>query len=203
RYALANMLPSARPVALGHGVELLALDRGEFFAHVVMHVSKHHRFEGELRSLLDVALLLRAEHDLDWSALAEQWRARGIYDWIVLTAALARILLHAPVPAALLAPVSDEALALASEQLWIVEKGSVPPRLAQLASGTTFTPVHTGVADHRVPVPGVRARVARGFELLRRVAKSGARGGFSPRVFSREVELFRNRERLYAVIEKK
>jgi hypothetical protein len=75
-----------------------------------------------------------------------------------------------------------------------------------MAAGAEFSPVHTGVPGHHAPVPsgvaGARARVARGFELLRRVARSGARGGFSPKIFSREVELFRKRERLFAMVEK-
>jgi hypothetical protein len=207
REALAAMLPTARRVAVGHGLELRTLDRGEFFAHVVLHVSKHHRFEGELRSLLDVALLLHAERDLDWSALGAAWERRGILEWIVLTVALAHLLLDAPVPAALAAhPASEEALALAAEQLWIVEKGTVPPRLTFVAAGTEFSPVHAGVPAHHAPVPagmaGARARVARGLELLRRVTTSGVRGGLAPRVFSREVELFRRRERLFAMVEK-
>ncbi|HYC89054.1 MAG TPA: nucleotidyltransferase family protein [Thermoanaerobaculia bacterium] len=207
RDALANMLPSSRRVAIGHGLELRTLDRGELFAHVVLHVSKHHRFEGELRSLLDVALLLHAERDLDWSVLAAAWERRGILEWMVLTVSLAHLLLDAPVPAALAAhAASEEALALAAEQLWIVEKGTVPPRLTFIATGTELSPVHAGVPAHHAPVPpgiaGARARVARGLELLRRVATSGARGGLSRRVFSREVELFRRRERLFAMMEK-
>jgi len=207
REALAAMLPSSRRVPLGHGLEMPTLGRGEFFAHVVMHVSKHNRFEGELRSLLDVALLLHAERELDWSALADAWERRGILEWIVLTASLAHLLLGAPVPPPLAArAVSDEALAIAAEQLWIVEKNVVPPRITHVVAGAELTPVHAAVPAHHAPVPkgmaGVQARVARGIELVSHVLKAGARGGFRPRVLSREVELFRKRERLVAVVEK-
>ncbi|HEX7832594.1 MAG TPA: nucleotidyltransferase family protein, partial [Thermoanaerobaculia bacterium] len=43
RRALESMWPSARRVG-----NMMTLERGEFFTHVVAHVSKHHRFEGEL-----------------------------------------------------------------------------------------------------------------------------------------------------------
>jgi hypothetical protein len=207
REALARVLPSSRRVALGHGLELPALARDEFFAHVVMHLSKHHRFEGELRSLLDVALLLRADADLDWAALVRVWEERGILEWTVLTVSLAALLLGAPVPPPLAAHrASQEAIELAAEQLWIVEKGSVPPRITQIVAGAGFTPVHAGVPSHHAPVPagiaGAHARAARGLELMRRVFRSGARGGLRPGNVSSEVELFRKRERLFAMLER-
>jgi hypothetical protein len=207
RNALARVLPTSRRLALGYGLTLGTLGQEEFFAHVVTHVSKHHRFERELRSLLDVALLLHAGKDMDWKALARTWEERGILKWIALTVSLAALLLDAPVPPAIAShSVSDEALALAAEQLWIADKGIVPPRITQLVAGTAYTPVHGNVPGHQAPLPGglagTRARVMRGLDLMRRLLTSATHGGLHPRTVAREAELFRKRERLYEVVEK-
>lgn len=202
-HALDAMWPSARRVSVGHGLELMTLDRGAFFAHVVLHVSKHHRFEGELRSLLDVALLLREEvNALDWRALLADWERRGLAEWIVLTVALAHILLNAPVPDALAdRKASDEALRLAAEQLWIVDKTPVHQRIAHTFAGHRPAPVHAHVASTRVPTPNLRARATRGITQARRVFQDLRRGTLRPRVIASEVELFRKRERLFALVE--
>ena len=201
RAALAAMWPAARRVDVGHGLQLPTLERGEFFAHVVTHVSKHHRFEGELRSLLDVALLLRHE-ELDWDALLAEWDRRGIAEWIVLTATLAHILLDAPLPQALAnrqAPA--EALSIAAEQLWIPAKSTVPPRVTFTIGGGAPKPMHTHVPGTTVPMPGgaqgTRMRFARGLERLRRALSATMR----PRAVASEVEMHRKRERLYAIVE--
>ena len=207
RNALAAMLPSARMVDVGHGLMLPALERGEFFAHVVAHVSKHHRFEGELRSLLDVALLLRAEeHALDWSALDAEWTRRGLTDWFVLTVALANILLDAPIPSIYRDRTpSTEALAIAAEQLWIVEKSRVPTSITYSVARRAPTPVHAQVAAETVPVPGgmrgARARAERQFERARSVLSAIRRGAMRPSVIASDVDLFLKRERLFALVE--
>jgi len=207
RSALAAMLPTVRRVPVGHGLMLPALERGEFFAHVVAHVSKHHRFEGELRSLLDVALLLRADAEtLDWTALDREWQQRGIADWIALTVWLAHLLLRSPLPVLYRdRPPSNEALSIAAEQLWIVHKNRLPPRVMYSVAGRFPTPVHAQVPKGKASVPtglrGVSARAARQWQRARRVLSAFRRGTMRPSVVSADVDLFLKRERLFALIE--
>jgi hypothetical protein len=207
RAALAAVLPSARRVPVGHGLELPAPERGEFFAHVVAHVSKHHRFEGELRSLLDVALLLKADVDaFDWEALDAEWQRRGISEWIALTVTLAHRLLGSPLPEIYRARmISAEALAIAAEQLWVVERNRLPPRVMYAAAGQFPTPVHAQVPRSKAAVPsglrGIGARAARQWQRMRRVWTAFRRGTMRPSVVAADVDLFLKRERLFALIE--
>lgn len=209
RAALAAMLPTARRVSVGHGLMLPTLERGEFFAHVVAHVSKHHRFESELRSLLDVALLLHAEAaTLDWEGLDREWQRRGIAEWIALTVTLAHLLLRAPMPALYRdRQLSDEALSIAAEQLWIVQKNRLPPRVMYSVAGRFPTPVHAHVPKSNAPVPsglrGVSARAARQWQRARRVLSAFRRGTMRPSVVATDVDLFLKRERLFALIEER
>lgn len=203
RAALAAMWPHARRVDVGHGVTLPALERGEFFAHVAVHVSKHHRFEGELRSLLDVALLLRAE-ELEWEALFAEWERRGIAEWIVLAGTLAHVLLDAPLPRAFAGRrAPDSALAIAAELLWIHDKTAVPQSLTFALSGNAPAPVHDHVAGRTLTMPrgvrGISARVARQVDRLQRVLGAAVR----PRAILSAVALHRKRERLFGIVEKR
>lgn len=193
----------ARRVLIGHGVELPSLDRAEFFAHVVMHVSRHHRFEGELRSLLDVALFLQSkEASLDWPPLDEEWRRRGISPWIVLTITLSHILLGSPIPDVYedRAP-SPEALAIAAEQLWITDEHFVPARITQKLAGREPAPIYDGTPQ-TVPVPkGLRFRMAREWKRVRRAIRAVRTGGLRPRNVAKSVDLYLKRERLFALLE--
>jgi Uncharacterised nucleotidyltransferase len=207
RDAYAAIAPHARNVDLGHGVVLQALDREEFFAHVVLHVSKHHRFEDELRSLLDVALLMHADADrLDWIALDREWQQRGIADWIALTVTLAHILLDSPLPPVYRdRPPSDEVLTLAAEQLWAA-KNRVPTRITYTIAGTP-SPIHATVPGETVPTPrgveGLRARADREWQRVRRLASAIRKGTIQPGIVAADVELHRRRERMFKLVEKK
>lgn len=209
RAALAAMLPAARRASVGHGLLLPTLERDEFFAHVVTHLSKHHRFEGELRSLLDVALLLHAEAGtLDWETLDGEWQRRGIAEWIALTVTLAHLLLRSPMPALYRdRPLSDEALSIAAEQLWIVQKNRLPPRVMYSVAGRFPTPVHAHVPKSNTPMPsglrGLTARAARQWQRARRVFSAVRRGTMRPSVVATDVDLFLKRERLFALIEER
>jgi hypothetical protein len=206
RDAYAAMAPRARDVDLGHGIVLRALDREELFAHVVLHVSKHHRFEDELRSVLDVALLMHAESNaLDWVALDRQWQQRGIADWIALTVTLAHILLDSPLPAIYRErPPSDEVLTLAAEQLWAA-KNRVPSRVTYTLAGAHPSPIHATVPGETVPTPpgieGLRARADREWQRVRRLASAIRRGTLQPGIVAADVELHRRRERMFALVE--
>lgn len=198
---------AARMVELGHGLRVPALAPGEFFAHVVTHVSRHHRFEGELRSLLDVALLLHSTHaELDWASLKAEWTRRRIVPWIELTLSLAHILLGAPLPKAFAgAAPSPEALRLAAEQLWVDKDKRVSGKIAQLFTRSTPAPVHTHAAGATVPMPagraGLRLRARRRWQMVRRNVSQMLDGTLRPRTVAREVALFRNRERLFTLLE--
>ena len=200
---LARAWAGARRVPAGHGLELPTLDRAEFFAHVVMHVSRHHRFEGELRSLLDVALFLQSkEAALDWRALDEEWSRRGISPWIVLTITLAHILLGSPIPDVYEdRRPSREALAIAAEQLWVTDEHFVPARITQALARRPAAPIYHGTAQ-AVPVPkGLRFRVGREWKRVRRAIRAVRTGGLRPRNVARSVDLYLKRERLFALLE--
>jgi hypothetical protein len=204
RAALEAVIARARQVDVGHGLSLPALDRGEFFAHVAIHVSKHHRFEGELRSLLDVALLLRHDGDLEWSTLLAEWDRRGIAEWIALTVTLAHVLLDAPLPPAIAERrVADDALRIAAELLWIEAKTDVPQRVTFALAGHDTATMHEGVGRHTVRMPrGIRsipARAARQLDRLQRVVAAVAR----PRKVAAAVDLHRKREQLFGIVEKR
>jgi putative nucleotidyltransferase-like protein len=204
RRALEVMWPLARRVPIGPNMEAMTLERGEFFTHVVAHVSKHHRFEGELRSLLDVALLLR--EPLPFAELWPVWESRGLSAWISLTVTLAHHLLYAPLPEVIANhPPSDEALALAAEQLWIVEKTPVAPRITHALSRTKYTDVHTTIPTTAAPTPiglrGLRANLARETHQLRRAMTALREAALRPRRVATEIELHRKRERLFAIVE--
>jgi hypothetical protein len=207
RDAYKAMAPRARQVDLGHGVALRTLDREELFAHVVLHVSKHHRFEDELRSLLDVALLLHADAGaLDWIALDREWQQRGIAEWIALTVTLAHILLDSPLPPVYRdRPPSDEVLALAAEQLWAA-KYRVPARITYTIAGAP-SPIHATVPGETVPTPrgveGLRARADREWQRVRRLATAIRKGTIQPGIVAADVELHRRRERMFKLVEKK
>ncbi|HYC62033.1 MAG TPA: nucleotidyltransferase family protein [Thermoanaerobaculia bacterium] len=197
---------TARVVELGHGLRVPALAPAEFFAHVVTHVSRHHRFEGELRSLLDVALLLRSKADLDWASLKEEWTRRRIVMWVELTLSLANILLGAPLPKAFSdAAPPPEALMLAAEQLWVDKDKRVSGKITQLFTGSAAAPVHAHAAGAMVPMPsgraGMRLRARRQWQMVRRNFSQLLDGTLRPRTVARDVTLFRNRERLFTLLE--
>ena len=198
---------TARVVDLGHGLRAPALGRAEFFAHVVTHVSRYHRFEGELRSLLDVALLLRSgETDLDWASLKAEWTRRRIAVWIELTISLANILLGAPLPKEFSdAAPAPEALILAAEQLWVDKDKRVSGKITQLFTRSVAAPVHAHAGGTTVPMPsgraGMQLRARRKWEMVRRNFSQLLDGTLRPRTVARDVTLFRNRERLFSLLE--
>jgi len=197
---------TARVVDVGHGLRVPTLGRPEFFAHVVTHVSRHHRFEGELRSLLDVALLLRsAETDLDWTSLKSEWTRRRIAVWIELTLSLANILLGAPLPKEFAgATPAPEALILAAEQLWVDKDRRVSGKITQLFTRSVPAPVHAAPGE-TVPMPsgraGMQLRAMRQWQMVRRNFSQLLDGTLRPRTVARDVTLFRNRERLFTLLE--
>lgn len=198
--------PEARMVDVGHGLRVPTLAPPEFFAHVVTHVSRHHRFEGELRSLLDVALLLRSDMNLDWTSLKAEWTRRRIVMWVELTLSLANILLGAPLPKefAEAAPV-PEALMLAAEQLWVDKDKRVSGKITQLFTRSMPAPVHAHAAGATVPMPsgraGMQLRARRQWQMVRRNFSQLLDGTLRPRTVARDVTLFRNRERLFTLLE--
>jgi hypothetical protein len=207
--AVDASLSTARLADLGHGLRIQTLGRPEFFAHVVTHVSRHHRFEGELRSLLDVALLLRSgETDLAWAPLKAEWTRRRIAVWIELTLSLANILLGAPLPKEFsdTAP-APEALILAAEQLWVDKDKRISGRITRLLAGSGPAAVHPHApAGATVPMPpglaGLQLRARRKWQMIRRNFSDLRNGTLRPGNVARHVALFQNRERLFTLLEK-
>jgi hypothetical protein len=206
-HAVEKMWSTARVVDLGHGLGVHALERIEFFAHVVTHVSRHHRFEGELRSLLDVVLLLRSnESDFDWSAAKAEWTQRGIDAWIQLTLSLANVMLGSRIPEAFAEGAPDsEALALAAEQLWADKEKKISEKITYLLAGFEPSPVHSSVKGKPVPIPtglaGMRFRAVRQWQRVHRIFTTLRDGRLRPRNITENVHLFRNRQRLFTLVE--
>jgi hypothetical protein len=204
--ALGAVWSDRRLVNLGNGFAVPALGRGEFFAHVVTHVSRHHRFEGELRSLLDVALLLRStETDFDWEALTIEWQRRRIDGWIALTLSLANILLGTPMPRTFAdAKPAPEALMLAAEQLW-ANKGQDVAGITSLVTGAQPAQTHPHARALPVEIPpglaGVRLRASRQWQRALRLFSAFKDGRLRPQKLAANVDLFRKRERLFTILE--
>jgi hypothetical protein len=206
--ALESIWSTARTANLGLELPVPTLGRGEFLAHVIMHVSRHHRFEGELRSLLDVALLMRSTEteSLNWEVLATEWERRGIAGWIGLTLSLANVLLGSVIPEALRRfSAQPEALTLAAEQLWIQKETRVSGRVTSLFTSEQITPVHAHEAPVLVPVPtgipGAWLRARRPLQSIRNVIASFRSGALRPGNIVESVAMRRKRERLYAIVE--
>jgi hypothetical protein len=129
---------------LGPDLDARVLGPADTLLHLSMHLSSYHGFEHGLRDLLDVTLLVE-RHAFDWTALAADWARQGTAGWMRLTLVLARDLLGAPVPDALVAALprpdaTDAALALALERLWSAPLDQVPPALV--------TVLDSGGAEH-------------------------------------------------------
>jgi hypothetical protein len=206
--AVERAFAGARRIEVARGLSVATLERGEFFAHVVLHVSRHHLFQNQLRSLLDVALLLRAEAAvLDWETLLQQWTKRGIADWIALTLHLAHHLLGAPLPAVFAdRPPTDEALSIAAEQLWADPDDHPPIRVTVALAGFKPSPFHEHLAPHAVHFSRwARARSAlqRIWKRLARVAASVARGTMRRRNVAESVDLYFKREKLFTMMERR
>jgi hypothetical protein len=201
RNALAVTEPGARRVEVGPGLVVPALSAAEHFTQVAVHMSKKPRFRGELRSLLDVALLLRRE-PLDWDALLAEWDARAIASWILLAVTLAHELFDAPLaPELARRRPADEPLALAAQQLWLPLKPNVPLRLVFAMTGRTPVPIHAQALQTQAETPRgllrARAHADRAFDRVRRLFSALAR----PRDLVSELRCHRRGERLYALLE--
>ncbi len=102
-------------------------------------------------------------------------------------------------------PPSAEALSIAAEQLWILERDRLPMRVVYALAGRSLTPVHALVPAERAAVPpglhGIRARTARYRDRAGRVWQAIRRGHLRPSVVTADAELFLKRERLFAIVE--
>jgi hypothetical protein len=206
---LAEAWSSARLVDLGNSLSVSTLGAEEFFAHVAAHVSRHHRFEEELRSMLDVALLLRAEtSSFDWPRLLKHWEGRKIRGWIELTVWLSHLLLRSPLPEAFKERVpGEEPLRLAAEQLWAVKRSRLPASWLFLLAGTGRAPVHAAAHASWKPLieargfSGLRSRGKKLAQRAGRFVRGVTQGSLRPRNVSAEVKLLRGREKLFELVE--
>jgi hypothetical protein len=187
------------------GINVQTLGVTDFFSAVAAHLSKHHRFEGMLRALLDVALLLQTGVDaIDWTLARAQWERSRTTRWISLTVSLAHRLLGAPLPPRFEVE-EGELLTIAAAQLWQTSSERIPPRVLLTLAGMSASPIHAGVPNARSPMTrGLRRVGVRAAKLggsVRRVAAAFRNGAFRLPNVKNSVRLFRERERLVALIE--
>jgi hypothetical protein len=192
------------------GLSVMTLAPTDFFTSVVMHLSKHHRFEGMLRSLVDVTLLMRLHAgDFDWPALREEWTTLGIIRWMSLTMTLAEALLDAPLP-----PVFREdaeglrdMLPMAAAQLWATNLDRVAPRFLYALAGRQPSIAHPHAHRTRAPLPaglaGVRARAAWLRVRLDKFIAAVRMGALRPGRVAESLRQFRQREELAALLSDK
>jgi hypothetical protein len=199
--AIRSVWSRARRVEIG-GQLVPAPGAGDFFAQVVMHCALHHRFENSLRSVLDVALLLKhCAHEVDWPQMREEWKRSHILQWISLTVHLCHQLFGAPLPPGFEEDdVPEEALRIAAAQIWTTNAQRVPPRILYTMAGELPASGHPHVAGSTVPRPGgVTGAAARAYRVwlrLRRGTAAIANGALDPRNVKEALRLFRERERL-------
>lgn len=203
--ALREVWSRTRQVAIGD-LEVTTLAPDDFFEQVVLHLSKHHRFEESLRGLLDVALLLKAQPEIDWAARRERWRRDDVERWIDLTVALAHEMLDAPLPPGFV--MTDDirdAMPLAEAQLWADARERVPPRILFAIARQQPSPVYghlTETEGQRASgVAAVTATVERAWIRLLRTFSALRRGALKPARISAAVDRFRQRERLVELME--
>jgi hypothetical protein len=101
----------------------------------------------------------------DWPALAARWRREGCFTWCYLTLSLAKELLAAPVPAALLdvvaPPAEFEELRVLARAQVLDSASTLPPTLATLVTTATATGrsrwlIHRLTAWYWQGPPGIR-----------------------------------------------
>jgi len=192
-----------RDVQLLGDLSVSTLAPEDFFADVVLHTSKHHRFESLLRGVLDVALLMRANLEtFDWPALRDEWKRMAVDRWMCLTMVLAHDLLGAPLPAALDGARADveEALPLAASQLWWKFSDRFPTKIVFALEGHMPARVHHDLDFVRVPYPrgfaGIVVRARRHSLRVMRLFSSLGKGKLRPSHIAAARDLFRKRERL-------
>jgi hypothetical protein len=116
------------------GADALALSNEDLLLHLCLHTSYHHGFEFGLRSVCDIAQLLRQRgHDFNWDVVrerAEQWRwQRGVE----LTLEIGRRVLGAAIPPHVVRArgedtFSEEVVTLALSQLLAGYDSTLPTR---------------------------------------------------------------------------
>ena len=120
-YALVWRRCETRTIA-GRSVRMLCL--ADQLAHLALHTGRKHGFSDGLRGLLDLTLTARQVSDAAaWQAIGMQHQAERVALWGSLSLALARDLLHAPVPeeyflAANVAAPTPAIIGAVHDQLW-------------------------------------------------------------------------------------
>jgi len=80
------------------GLTVRTLCPEDFLFHLCMHASRAHRFDGGLRAMVDVRLLLDSRADWEWASIAARSIRSRCAAWMYLTLEAARNLVGAPIP---------------------------------------------------------------------------------------------------------
>jgi hypothetical protein len=80
------------------GLTVRTLRQEDFLFHLCLHASRAHRFEGGLRSMVDLRMLLDSRADWHWASIAARSIRNRCATWMYLTLEAARNLVGAPIP---------------------------------------------------------------------------------------------------------
>jgi Uncharacterised nucleotidyltransferase len=93
----------ARPATIA-GVNVMVLSTEDVLLHLCLHIAFHHRFELGLRGCWDIREIIRSRgNQIDWEQVQARARTWGVRKYVYLTLYLAKELLGASVPTAVLA----------------------------------------------------------------------------------------------------
>ena len=199
------------PARLLGDLEVRVLAPEDMLLHLGMHLSSYHAFEHGLRDLLDVTLLIE-RNAYEWPRLAEGWLRQGTAGWMRLTLTLARDLLGAGVPDAVLTRLPqpaefDSAARMALGQLWSAPLQRVPPGIVSVLAARDLGAGASQTLARLNPwrtEEGVRAALRRAcVDLATRVPRYVAAlsgGHLAPRALRRAVSLRRERQALASLM---
>jgi len=80
------------------GLTVRTLCPEDFLFHLCLHASRAHRFEGGLRPMVDLRILLDSRADWDWTSIAARSIQSRCAAWMYVTLEAARNLVGAPIP---------------------------------------------------------------------------------------------------------
>lgn len=202
------------------GAAARVLDPAAALEHLCLHAARVEGLKTGMPHLLDVALLVgRFGADLDWGGSRSRWGEERTTPWIVLSLALARELLHAPVPpsvvAAVPAPRWSEIRALAERQVWLGDRYPLPPAVRRVLEPARprerLARLRSRLFDHywRSPVPrswtAAVADAARRYWYdvrvkLPRYLRAWRAGGLASRHAARAAAVLRERQELQRLL---
>jgi hypothetical protein len=142
--AIEEIWRSAVPARVGDA-EALVMSPEFALLHVCAHLACHHVFVFNLRALCDIAEIVRASPDLDWTVVADHGKRYGWGRGVAAALRLASDHLGAAVPADILASLGADALdpgMLGEAMEHLVASGDMPEGLGHAANLIAFAGTH-------------------------------------------------------------